>query len=51
MQTQVKQSVMAAMETGNQSVARMLLREFQAVDTEQGQSLQMDVLRTYGIML
>lgn len=47
----IRRSLMAAMETGNQGAARTMLREVQEENPEVGRELQMEIIDAYGVML
>jgi len=50
-QTELRQRVMACMETGNTGMARTYLEEMHAIDAEYAQELILDVVASYGVML
>lgn len=49
--SEVKLSVLAAMETGNHDRARTLLDEYDEVDAKAADALRLDVVASYGVTL
>lgn len=46
-----RRRVMAGMETGNPSAARIAVKELEEVDEEAAKSLRLDVVAAYGVHL
>ncbi len=48
---EIRQSVMAAMETGNQRRARTVLTEYREQYPTEAENLRLDVIASYGVAL